>query len=98
MRRTLLITALAASLSVPALAGGTPIAPPAAKGAPVAAAPEGKHEAKRAEVQQKIQAFLTGELSSRLSLDATKSAKLADAIKAHMERKQARMKTLKESM
>ena len=103
MRRTLIVTALAASLSLPALAG--PPAPtttptPTKTAAPPAAAPAfaGKKEEIRARVAEKIQAFVTGELTSRLNLDAAKGAKLADAVKAHMGRKHERQKALKEAM
>lgn len=42
----------------------------------------------RARVQQKIQTYLTVELSARAGLDEKKSLQLSGAIKAHMERKQ----------
>lgn len=52
----------------------------------------------RSRVQEKIGAWLTTEISTRVGLDAIKSAKMSDAIKAHMQRKQARMKRLRDEM
>jgi hypothetical protein len=96
MKKTLIATAIAATLAVPAFAGAppTPLATPAQ--APNAG--QLKHEERVHEVQEKIAAFMVGELTSRLSLDATKSAKLSDAIKAHMERKHANEKAMHQAM
>ncbi len=105
MRRTLLVTALATALAgavaMPAFADAPPPPGPGmragAHGGP--GGPGGaRREEMRARVQQKVQAFLTTELQSRVGLDATKSAKLSDAIQAHMERKHARAKQLREEM
>lgn len=92
MQRILIATAIAATLSLPAFAG----APPAPVEAPNAG--QLKHEQIREQVQEKIAAFMVGELTSRLNLDAAKSAKLSDALKAHMERKHANEKAMHEAM
>lgn len=55
-------------------------------------------EQMRGRVQEKIGAWLTTEISTRVGLDATKSAKMSDAIKAHMQRKQERMQRLRDEM
>jgi hypothetical protein len=59
---------------------------------------DGKREEIRARVQQKVKTYLTVELSTRLGLDDKKSAKLADAIAAHMERKRANREAMKNDM
>src|SRR5438874_9706325 len=102
MKTLFVATTLAATLAVPAFAGApTPITPPsapAAPSAPVAApgafAEHPRHAEMEARVRAKIGAFITGELSSRLSLDAAKSAKLADAVQAFQARKQSQRKAL----
>lgn len=52
----------------------------------------------RGRVQEKIGTWLTTEITTRVGLDATKSAKMSAAIKDHMGRKQERMKRLREEM
>ncbi len=52
----------------------------------------------RGRVQEKIGTWLTTEISTRVGLDATKSAKMSEAIKQHMTRKQERMKLLRDEM
>ena len=52
----------------------------------------------RGRVQEKIGTWLTTEITTRVGLDATKSAKMSEAIKAHMARKQERMQRLREEM
>jgi hypothetical protein len=57
-----------------------------------------KREEIRERVEQKIQTYLTVELTSRLSLDEKRALKLSDAIKAQMKRKQERREKLKTEM
>lgn len=52
----------------------------------------------RGRVQEKIGTWLTTEITTRVGLDATKSAKMSEAIKAHMARKQERMQRLRDEM
>jgi hypothetical protein len=46
-------------------------------------------------VREKMHAFLTTELSARLQLDERKKAQLSDALKTHMERRQAQRQQLR---
>lgn len=101
MRRSIVLaTVVAAALALPAVAGGPPAIParPNAPAAPGGGVLGERREELRARVQEKIRTYLTTELSTRMGLDAAKSAKLADAVKAHMERKQGRGKKLHEEM
>ena len=59
---------------------------------------KGKRAEMRERVEQKIQTYLTVELSSRMALDEKKSLKLSEAIKAQMKRKQERREKLKGEM
>jgi hypothetical protein len=52
----------------------------------------------RARVQEKIGAWLTTEIATRVALDDNKSKQLADAVRAHMQRKHERRAALKEAM
>lgn len=58
----------------------------------------GNRDQLRGRVQEKIGTWLTTEITTRVGLDATKSAKMSAAIKDHMARKQERMKRLREEM
>lgn len=49
----------------------------------------------KAEVQQKVRTYVTVELSSRLGLDDARALKLAAAVDAHMDRKQAARQALR---
>src|SRR4051812_25809631 len=98
MRRTIFSVALATMLAAPAFAGAPPPIAPVAAPAPGGGFGGARHDEIRARVQEKIGAFITGELTSRLSLDAAKSAKLADAVKGFQTRKQQRQKTMKEAL
>ncbi len=86
--RLALLLALASASAVMA----APPPPPPPPGVPEAPSRRGERGERRGElrarVQQKIQTFLTVELSSRAGLDEKKSLQLSTALKAHMERKQ----------
>lgn len=83
--KPLIVITLAALLAFPASAGDRPDG-------------RGKHEELRTRVQEKVGAWLTTEISTRLGLDATKSAKLSESIRAHIERKQERGQKLRAEM
>ena len=57
-----------------------------------------EREALRAEVERKVQTYLTVELSSRLGLSDDKALKLGDAIGAEREAREARHQTVKAEM
>jgi len=59
---------------------------------------DGAREELRARVQQKIQTYLTVELSSRAGLDEKKSLQLGAAIKSHLERRTQTRKKKHEEM
>lgn len=75
-----------------------PLAATLAFAAPALAADPPERGAMRARVQEKIGAWLTTEIATRVQLDAAKSAKLSEAIKAHLQRKQERGKVLRTEM
>lgn len=86
-RRPLAMIAAVLALSAPTLAE-----PPAHRRGPGAGAGLGDTERAnlRGRLQQKIQTYLTVELSSRASLDEKKSLQLAAALKTHLERMEKR--------
>ena len=89
------IATLVALLALPAVAGERANQE---KRADKTEAPEGKRDELRARVQEKIGTWLTTEISTRVSLDSSKSAKLSESIRAHMQRKQVRGKQLRQEM
>lgn len=88
----LLAVASSSVMAAPPPPGSAAPAPPERRGDRSDRADRGDRGERRTElrarVQQKIQTYLTVELSSRAGLDEKKSVQLSAAIKAHMERKQ----------
>ena len=92
--KSLVVVTFAALLALPALAGDRT---KEARG-DRAEAREGMREQLRGRVQEKIGAWLTNEISTRVGLDSTKSTKLSESIRAHIARKQDRAKQLRTEM
>lgn len=92
--KSIVVVTLAALLALPALAGDRT---KEARGDKVEAR-EGMREQLRGRVQEKIGAWLTNEISTRVGLDSTKSAQLSESIRAHIGRKQERAKQLRTEM
>jgi hypothetical protein len=95
MKTALLFLSLALALPTVAHAGDG-ARPEGAR--PERGAERGARDQLRGRVQEKMGTWLTTEISTRVGLDATKSAKMSEAIKQHMARKQERMKRLREEM
>lgn len=97
MRRSVLVLAVAALLSsVPAAAqDGFPFDRGAGRPKGARLSPE-ERERVRAEVQRKVKTYVAVELSSRLGLDEKKAMRLSEAVGAHMERKAAARKALRQ--
>lgn len=92
-RRPFAALGLALVLGIPAgvaLPAAAQVPPPQAHGRRGEMRPE-----IRERVRQKMQTYLTVELSSRLGLDQKKSLQLGDAIQAHMQRRQEQRQRLK---
>jgi hypothetical protein len=91
MKTTILFLALSLSVPMVAHAGD-------GKGLDGKGDRSGVRDQLRGRVQEKIGTWLTTEITTRVGLDAAKSAKMATAIKDHMARKHERMSRLRDEM
>lgn len=89
------------AFSTPATAQPPPARPAAAppsdvdRGKPVRDGRDAERGALREKIQQKVQTWLTVELSSRVGLDEKKSLRLSEAIKTHMAQRRTQREKLK---
>ncbi len=93
-----LITSAAALLSLSLTAPAFALPSSTTTSVAPVTAPNGAQLEKRAQMHEKMGAFVAQQLSTKIGLDAAKSAKLADAVKAFQARKQSQRKTVHEEM
>jgi hypothetical protein len=95
LKKTLLATAIAASLALPAFAAAPP---PVTAAAQTESKHDEKREVMRAQVQEKVKGYMLTTLTQKLGLDATKASKLSASLDAQQAKKRARSQTVKTEM